>query len=160
VTSYFAFDHQSHDVELDWAEKQYFGYRFPLEGLESSPRKSTLRSPHHFINSLADWRGISQPLFRLWGWGIYPSVWNPDETLHAPYAPSNRVESADCLSWAADHVVFQDDKWKYHDHLTSDSVSVQCSCLEELLSKEYYSSKVLWAFFRATTVRCQLGLLA
>jgi hypothetical protein len=34
------------------------------------------------------------------------------------------------------------------------------SCLEELFSKEYYSSKVLWAFLRATTVRCQLGLLA
>jgi hypothetical protein len=33
------------------------------------------------------------------------------------------------------------------------------SCLEELFSKEYYSSKVLWAFLRATTVRCQLGLL-
>jgi hypothetical protein len=29
------------------------------------------------------------------------------------------------------------------------------SCLEELFSKEYYSSKVLWAFLRATTVRCQ-----
>jgi hypothetical protein len=28
------------------------------------------------------------------------------------------------------------------------------SCLEELFSKEYYSSKVIWAFLRATTVRC------
>jgi hypothetical protein len=28
------------------------------------------------------------------------------------------------------------------------------SCLEELFSKEYYSSKILWVFLRATTVRC------
>jgi hypothetical protein len=33
-------------------------------------------------------------------------------------------------------------------------------CLEELFSKEYYSSKVLRVFLHATTVRCQLGLLA
>jgi hypothetical protein len=31
------------------------------------------------------------------------------------------------------------------------------SCLEELFSKGYYSSKVLWEFLRATMVRCQLG---
>jgi hypothetical protein len=43
--------------------------------------------------------------------------------------------------------------------ISSSSEDVR-SCLEALFSKEYYSSKDLWQFLRATTVRCQLGLLA
>jgi UV DNA damage repair endonuclease len=43
-----------------------------------------------------------------------------------------------------------------HQHFFFFSVR---SCLEELFSREYYSSKVQWAFLCATTVRCQLGVI-